>query len=349
MSVQEQMERLRIRRAAEWYETFRSGEAGEQEREEFAAWIAESPLNSAAYYQITALARETREAAREAGLSGLRALRAWDSKVHPIAEEPTGQMEKPPAKSAHAIKLAWAIAAVVLLSVGGHFAIRTLETERYRTGVGEERTVSLADGSTIYLNAKSSLSVRIGGESRELQLEGEGYFEVAPDPRRPFRVRTADAVVQAVGTQFNVATRREGTNIAVLEGKVQVSSEPSILPVPIGPGGGDGATPLSAGEAVRVSPSGSIERRPAGEAANAVAWREHLVIIDGMTLEDAVEEFNKYQRVPRLRLENVPPGAYHYSGTFDARDPASFGEFLEGERNLSVERRGNEIVIRGRP
>jgi ferric-dicitrate binding protein FerR (iron transport regulator) len=86
MNLQEQMEKLRKRQAAEWYGVMRSGEADAEALEKFGAWIAESPLNSAAYLKIIALSRETRLAAREAGLSGYALIPRLDPKVFQFAE-----------------------------------------------------------------------------------------------------------------------------------------------------------------------------------------------------------------------------------------------------------------------
>jgi transmembrane sensor len=352
MNVQRQIERLRVQRAAEWYEAMSDGEADEVQREEFAAWLAESPLNSAAYYKITALARETRAAGREARLSGR-------SLIHELQPELPVLGERSPATAVNrhrTLFMRWTtgLAAAAALLLVALWVVPELRTARYASGVGEERTINLTDGSVIYLNSQSRVRVALNGSSRDIHLEGEALFEVAHDATRPFRVYTHEAMVRAVGTQFNVATRPDGTQIAVVEGKVQVSSDKLTMsriaelfgahldratPAPLG---------LVAGQAARVLPTGIVERRPDAEAANALAWREHLVIFEGTSLAEAIEELNKQHRSPRLRLEDVAPGTHHYSGTFDANDPASFADFLAREPDLIVERHGDEIVIRGR-
>src|SRR5688572_25779536 len=69
MSVQQQIESLRVQRAAEWYELMTSGEANEADNHEFQSWLAESPLNSTALLKLTALSRELREAVQEQGFN----------------------------------------------------------------------------------------------------------------------------------------------------------------------------------------------------------------------------------------------------------------------------------------
>ena len=75
------------------------------------------------------------------------------------------------------------------------------------------------------LNTHSRVAVRLGAHAREVRLlRGEALFHVAHDPSRPFLVSTDDAVVQAVGTQFDVYRRDDGTVVAVLEGRVNVTT-----------------------------------------------------------------------------------------------------------------------------
>ena len=68
----------------------------------------------------------------------------------------------------------------------------------------------------------------------------------------------------------------------------------------------------------------------------------------GTSLEQAVEQFNRHGQSKRLRLEGVQAGSHHYSGLFDAADAEAFAELLSRERDLDVEVRDDEIVIRPR-
>ena len=99
----------------------------------------------------------------------------------------------------------------------------------FKTNYGEKRTVQLIDGTKVYLNAGSSLKLDtdFGNEDRKAWLEGEGYFEVAPDTERPFIVQTDQTNIQVVGTQFNIQAYPEEdvTHVTVTEGKVRFSSD----------------------------------------------------------------------------------------------------------------------------
>ena len=164
---------------------------------------------------------------------------------------------------------------------------------------------------------------------------------------RPFTVKTQTALVQAVGTQFNVYEQPTGTLVSVLEGQVKVA--PRTLDRAAGTNSGPRAKEsLSAGEEAQVRPDGTIERNAKADVMKTVAWRERHLIFDDTPLEDMVYEFNRYNQTTRLVLVDIPPGRYHYNGIFDVADPASLGELLSREPDLVVERREGEIVIRRR-
>jgi len=120
---------------------------------------------------------------------------------------------------------------------------------QYQTAIGEQRTVSLEDGSVVFLNTQSQVRVAFSGEARDVYLLGQGIFNVAHDASRPFRVHVEHGQVQAIGTQFDVNCRRDRTDIAVIDGLVRVISD------------GAGATSqanLPAGKAMAITNSGEL-------------------------------------------------------------------------------------------
>ncbi|NVM67292.1 hypothetical protein FHW88_005613 [Mucilaginibacter sp. SG538B] len=91
---------------------------------------------------------------------------------------------------------------------------------------GGQYQVTLPDGSKVWLNAESSLKfpAHFAGNNREVQLSGEGYFEVAKDKKHPFRVSVNHMNVEVLGTHFNVMGYRDesATQTTLLEGAVKV-------------------------------------------------------------------------------------------------------------------------------
>lgn len=108
-------------------------------------------------------------------------------------------------------------------SPGGKIAYNTIVTPK-----GGQYQVQLPDGTQVWLNAASSLRypTRFAGKERKVELEGEGYFEVAKNPDMPFRVVTNSQDVKVLGTHFNVSSYKEDPEMitTVLEGRVSVGS-----------------------------------------------------------------------------------------------------------------------------
>ncbi|MNF67027.1 fec operon regulator FecR [compost metagenome] len=90
------------------------------------------------------------------------------------------------------------------------------------TGRGERQNFKLADGSRLSLNANSAVDLRFDDKQRLVILRhGELVIDVAPDPRRPLRVRTAEGEVRALGTRFLVAQEQEASRLVVLQHSVE--------------------------------------------------------------------------------------------------------------------------------
>lgn len=96
---------------------------------------------------------------------------------------------------------------------------------------GNDYHLMLSDGSVVYLNTSSRLRypVRFSGKTREVELLGEGYFDVKHDPDHPFIVKTKDVAVKVLGTSFNVRAYQEEKVIytTLVEGRVEVRNRQS--------------------------------------------------------------------------------------------------------------------------
>lgn len=93
----------------------------------------------------------------------------------------------------------------------------------YRTDVGEQRALELADRSRIVIDAATSLRVRYSAHARDIELkEGQAQFYVAHDPRRPFKVRAGNQTIIAIGTVFTVEHVDQSVHVAMMDGRVAV-------------------------------------------------------------------------------------------------------------------------------
>lgn len=366
MSVQDEIDRLTTRRAAEWFEIYRTGQ--EEHYPAFIAWLSEAPQKHLAEFlaiagQYPAIRDTLKKALQEGRFDPESLLQRVHPAVRPLRAAELPERAPSPSISSNSAstrpRWRWGtgLAAVLVLAagLGVYFLNRQVEVQRFETQVGEQRVVSLLDGSVITLNARSSAEVKIDSTTRDVRLiQGEALFKVAHETHRPFLVHTAGATVRAVGTQFNVYAKPDGsTSVAVLEGRVEVSTQvastaPSSAPMQSSTKHLAKGISLAAGESARVAPGGAIERNDHADMSRVIAWRQRRLVFDRTSLEDIVREFNRYNRALQMRLENVMPGSYHFSGSFDADDPQSLALLLSREPDLVVEHRGGEIVVRRR-
>lgn len=330
MQLQRQIDRLIAHRASQWHQILEN--ASESERAQFVAWLKQSPLHVKEYLETAYTDRVLKhiDAEREFDVDAL--LATIGPEIVPLAAAPSPAWQR---RRLLGWKTALA-AGVAACVVSAALIYPRLHTDAFSTAIGEQRTIELADASIVTLNADSLIQVHLDETERQIELlRGEALFKVAHDARRPFRVHARSAVVEAVGTQFNVYEQPDGTRVSVLEGRVRVQTPRQTQS-------------LGAGEEVKIRLDGAIARNAKADVRNAVAWRERRLVFVDTPLEEMVREFNRYSPGVQLRLQDVPEGSHHYNGTFDAADPESLASLLAREPDLIVERREGEIVIRRR-
>lgn len=189
---------------------------------------------------------------------------------------------------------------------------------RYETEVGERRMVTLADGSVMRLNTDTAVTVDLAPERRSIRLlRGEASFDVAHDKTRPFVVAADEARVRAVGTAFTVRLRSHLTEVTVTEGTVGLRD------------GREPERPVHAGNAAAVR-QGAIAVTPLAHAdvVRRLAWQNGRLDFDGDTLEQAVDEFNRYRTVPIVIGDPALAGV-KIGGTFRSDRSIDFARALE--------------------
>ncbi len=337
--LDERIDRLQAQRAAQWLEILRAGRS--RDAAAFAAWCRESPVHIREFLEATWLHHE------------LTWLNASQSDVDALLREAVGDVARLPhcapvsddngAGLERGSRRTFAVAACAALAVMGlgwlgwqHYSGRDFSTQ-----VGEQRTVQLADASIVKLNTDSQIKVDFASDERKVELRrGEAIFKVAQDRSRPFRVHTRAAVVLAVGTQFNVYDRPEGTDVTVLEGRVRIAARSGPLPSAEKTAWQE----LAAGEQAMVTFDGNIRRAAHPDVKRVEAWSKRRLKFERAPLEAIAAEFNRYN-ITQLRITGIPPGTRFYRGIFDADDPEALAELLRREPELQVQRRHGEIVI----
>lgn len=287
--------------AAEWLVRLQRPEAAESDWLAFDAWLDASPAHAAAYDRVMALALEIDEAA-----PALAAAIKIETNVLPFS-----RLAPPPRKQAM-LSRRWALfgGGLAAASVAAAFILPQVvatssAAQVYTTAVGERRSITLADGSRIDLNAASKLTVRMDHKTRHVTMDdAEAVFQVAHDARRPFMITVGDRTVSVVGTEFDVRKRGEHMAVTVRRGLVDI--------IPIGESV-EGQLQLRPGQRldrVQGQPRSTVVSASADEV---FAWRSGRLIYRNTPLSDVVADLNIHFQRP-LRLADARTGATRFSG-----------------------------------
>lgn len=330
-------ERSRIEEeATAWVVRVDGGELSGEEKGHLRAWLAGSPRHAAAFERIAKVWSQMDCLELLAELVPLH-------QEQPQPRSPRSGWLRPP-------QLASAFGLVVVLLGGLLIALQpdalswlgrnhAVAEKVYQTRTGEQSRVELADGSTLTLNTRSEVRVRIDARQRSVYLNtGEAYFEVAPNPRVPFVVYAGNGAVRAIGTGFNVRIVDQAVEVTVIEGTVSVStahperSHPDALTLRA-----RGATRYARRvENPRYLPDAQIDQR--------VAWKGGKWAFDGQTLGEVIKEIERYTN---QRLEIVDPriAQIRIGGYFDVGAIEPFLDALDTGFGIKHRRIAEDLIV----
>lgn len=283
-------EETALRAAISWHSRLGSGHASEKDFEAFRNWLSADP-----YHPIAATLVED----------------GWDVgrlvTVPPATPDmSTLRMMMP--RIGMAIGGAAMAALALVAFVGGP---RT--NDRYATGIGQTRQIALADGSRVFLNADSRLDVTYGWLSRDLTLaRGDAEFDVAHDRLRPFTVTAAHVVVRAVGTRFAVSDEGGESIVGLSQGVVELRNR-----------AGQVVQTMKAGNKAVLKGDGQGLKIAALDPEQDLAWRQGLIVLNDVSLADAIARFSHYSPV-KVRLGDPELGRRRVSGVYRGSDVDSF-------------------------
>ncbi len=208
---------------------------------------------------------------------------------HHITLDERKRYEEQRRKAARNRLLLKAVASVLLvvsLGIGSYIAYRDMPVLEVAwiekaTLKGQKASITLTDGTRVYLNVDSKLSFpeHFAADKREVVLEGEAFFEVTRNPRRPFVIKSGDLTTMVLGTSFNVkAFEGEPQQVTVVTGKVKVKADARE---------GNGKP-----DEVLLAPyqqafyDGQLSKKDT-DVEQYIAWREKVLQFDEVSLEDA--------------------------------------------------------------
>ena len=343
-----------LEQASHWWELLHSDSASSSDHREFGEWVARSPERVEAYLETARLVKAIKSPRliwpSTAAEVLIREAKSSPETVLPFSTAgAAASVDRRGARRSHG-RLAWVAAAVLLIGVG--LVLFMLETpQEFRTALGEQRSVLLADGSRVTLNTASTIEVNLHNARREVRLvQGEALFEVAHDAARPFVVRAGNALLKDVGTQFNVDMHSNGTTVTVVEGRVAVDSPGAreIAGAQADDSGRGTVEPLilGANDRVLVTPAGVGAPQRGVNVAASVAWTQRQLMFDHRPLSEVAEEFNRYNR-DRIDIDSAELKRQEVTGVFEAKDPASFVAFLSSIPGVEIREgaNGTHIVL----
>ena len=329
--------------ASEWFVRLRSEEADVENLARFQRWLEADPGNPVAYRKICASwsaigehasAPEIMIGRRDALEGARRAARGrWQHRSR--------------------VRHAWVagIAFFLVCIVAGVWW--QTRADVYSTGIGERRTVTLSDGSVVTLDARSRVRVKYRDSTRSITLqEGQARFDVAKDPRRPFRVEAGQETIVALGTKFNVELVSRNVLVTLIEGQVAVTVTKANLSAPghsAGdvqvsgqPGGESAVIELAAGESLHVRHDGEVTHLRKVNLARITGWQDGKMFFDNEPLSTAVERVNRYARE---QIQVDPSAAdVRVSGVFNTGDASAFVEAVTAYFPVEA-RRGEDSAV----
>ncbi len=225
----------------------------------------------------------------------------------------------------------------------------------YRTGLGEQSVVTLADGSILTLNTQSEVQIRFDGAARNVYLHrGEAHFKVAKNPDRPFVVHAGSGRVRAIGTAFDVRMTGAQVDVLVEEGVVEVVPASVHAPAarqPEGPAASAKATARagnvvlkSGGTARYAEQVTETDTLPGHRIEQRLAWRKGKWMFQGETLAQVLDEVARYSDL-NIVIADPRIAGLRVGGYFDIGDVDSLMKALETGFGVTVSRDGKTIRL----
>jgi transmembrane sensor len=314
--------------AAVWIWRMDSAAVAVADRQAYEAWLRQDPRHRRAAAALSTVWN---------ALDGLAEAKR-EEKIATFAQTAMLPLLRHPRRWWFAAAAAFAAAAVgaIWLQQGG-------ELQTLATAVGQQRNVTLADGSIVTLNTNTIVETDLRRNSREIYLrKGEAHFQVAHDRSRPFLVHAGDAVVRAVGTAFEVRVLTDQhVDVVVDEGRVEVQATALARASPgpnahVRPAAATTVRALNAGERLSTaSRDYAVTPITPQQMSSELAWREGAIIFDGEPLSEAVAEIERYTDA-RIVVSDPAIARLRVGGRFRTGDMQEFFDALQTALPVSI-------------
>ncbi len=308
-------------------------EANTEEQTLVNDWIHASEENKRYYDHFSLIWEQSKYQAVQSTVDTDAAWQRFQQRVQPAEAKTTKVIEMPRRN------LGWMrIAAMLVILLGSGWLIYNF------SGVGgnnmiavnsenEVKICNLPDGSVVTLNKNSSLSypASFKGNTRDIELHGEAFFDVAPDKSKPFVISVNDVEVKVVGTTFNVKNTTEKTEVVVETGIVEVSKQKNMVKV----------NPKEI--AVVMKNEAPVKKTNTDELYNYYRTREFVCNATPLwRLVDVLNEaYSADIVIENTRVKNLP-----LTTTFHNEPLDGILQVVSETLDIKVEKNGNRIILK---
>jgi transmembrane sensor len=215
----------------------------------------------------------------------------------------------------------------------------------YTTARGQRAEVTLVDGTRAWLNAASRLRVpnTYGADTRDVELEGEAFFVVHHDAKRPFRVYARGAVSEDLGTELSVRSYPEDSAVVVLvaSGKVAMG----LVSASMRP---DGKVALDSGQMGRLDRTGRMTVTDGVDLSGPLGWRDGRLEFDQRPLADVLRELGRWYDLDNV-LDDSSLARVPLTFALDRHPADEALDIVAGVVGLRYVREGRQVQLFAQP
>lgn len=296
-----------LQEAAEWCMRLNTEDCSEDDREAFQHWLQANPRHAQEYLAMLDIWLLSERLPRQQPPPTSRR-----TSTTTLATMPPRRRRRPSLRAAAALVLALPLAAY------GGWMLGWLPNDYHRYQTEHQLLqVALPDGSDLELNLDTRLSFSNYRDHRRVDLtSGEAYFHVQHDSSHPFVVAVDDSTITVTGTRFNVLRYQDNVVVTVTEGSVRVRTTAQ-----------SGDSSLTPGLQASYHLGDAQPRTNTIDTDKALAWRDGKLILDDLSLAQALPLINRYLETP-LELADNATANLRIGGIYNTRELAGIVDIL---------------------
>lgn len=320
-----------VEKAIDWHLHLHSNEATPADSIAFEAWCMQNPEHALAYSRLESMWGKFNDIDHTAAKAGLEAALKSGNTIKAITQ--------------HSRRVALSLVLLISTYSAMQSQPALVWLAENKTPIGEQRSVTLDDGSILMLNTNTALDVEYSNHQRLIKLyQGEVLITVAKDKTRPLIIATQHGTARALGTKFNVRLIEDSTQVAVVESTVETCNTPSLLSLPLLNGSKKTCITLQAGQGNRYT-SGQMETASNIDTEAIAGWSTGTLAIDNQPLPMVLAELQRYS-VAQITFNESALANMRVSGVLPLNNIKQSLNMLSGKLPIKVsEPQANVIAI----